>query len=163
MATLIDAPPGLEGVVVADTGIGDVRGDEGFFHYRGYSAPVLARTQPLEAVWHLVQRGHLPDAGELRAFSDEAAAQRRLDSALLDPLPALARTVTVSSAVRTARSLAGQDARAWLDLPPEARARDALRLTAIMPSLVAAVWRVRQGLPPVASQAGLGVAADYLQ
>ena len=38
MATVIDAPPGLEGVVVADTAIGDVRGDEGFFHYRGHPA-----------------------------------------------------------------------------------------------------------------------------
>jgi citrate synthase len=163
MATLIDAPPGLEGVVVADTGIGDVRGDEGFFHYRGYSAPVLARTQPLEAVWHLVQRGHLPDAGELRAFSDEAALQRRLDPSVVDALPAFARTGTVMAAVRTALSLAGQDARAWLDLAPEARAREAMWLTALMPSLVAAVWRVRQGQQPVASQAGLGAAADYLQ
>ena len=163
MATLIDAPPGLEGVVVADTAIGDVRGEEGFFHYRGYSAPALARTQPLEAVWHLVQRGNLPDAGELRAFAGETAALRRLDTPLLDALPALARTGTVMSAVRTALSLAGQDASAWLDLPPPARTREALRLTAIMPSLVAAVWRVRQGLQPVASQAGLGIAADYLQ
>ncbi len=30
----IDVPPGLEGVVVAETGLGDVRGEEGFFHYR---------------------------------------------------------------------------------------------------------------------------------
>lgn len=163
MATLIEAPPGLEGVVVADTGIGDVRGDEGFFHYRGYSAPVLARTQPLEAVWHLVQRGHLPDAGQLRAFREETAGLRRLDAPLLGALPALARRGTVMSAVRTALSLAGQDATAWLDVPPEARAREALRLTAIMPSLAAAVWRLRQGLQPVASQPGLGVGADYLQ
>jgi citrate synthase len=163
MATLIDAPPGLEGVVVADTGVGDVRGDEGFFHYRGYPAPALARTQPLEAVWHLVQRGHLPDTGQLRAFSDEAAALRRLDASLVGALAAVARTGTVMSAVRTALSLAGQGATAWLDLPTEARGREAMRLTAIMPSLVAAVWRVRQGLQPVASRAGLGVAADYLQ
>jgi citrate synthase len=38
-----------------------------------------------------------------------------------------------------------------------------MRLTALMPSVVAAVWPVRQGEQPVASQAGLGVAADYLQ
>lgn len=29
------AAPGLEGVAVAETTIGDVRGEEGFFHYRG--------------------------------------------------------------------------------------------------------------------------------
>jgi len=163
MATLIDAPPGLEGVVVADTTVGDVRGDEGFFHYRGYSAPVLARAQPLEAVWHLVQRGRLPDDAELRAFTEEAAAMRRLDPIVLHALPAIAMPGTPMSAVRTALSLAGQDARPWLDLTPDARASQAMRLTAIMPSLVAAVWRVRNGQAPVPSQAGLGVAADYLQ
>jgi citrate synthase len=72
---------------------------------------VLARAQPLEAVWHLVQRGHLRDAGELRSFSDEAASHRRLDSSVLDALPAFARMGTVMSALRTALSLAGQNAR----------------------------------------------------
>ena len=37
-----DVPAGLEGVVVAETTIGDVRGQEGFFHYRQYSAVDLA-------------------------------------------------------------------------------------------------------------------------
>lgn len=41
--------------------------------------------------------------------------------------------------------------------------REALRLTALMPSLVAAVWRLRQGQPVVPSDPSLGVAADYLQ
>ena len=37
-----DIPKGLEGVAVAETEIGDVRGKEGFFHYRQYSAVDLA-------------------------------------------------------------------------------------------------------------------------
>ena len=41
--TTIIAPRGLNGVVVAETAIGDVRGDEGFFHYRQYDATELAR------------------------------------------------------------------------------------------------------------------------
>src|SRR5918994_5605656 len=38
----IEAPPGLEGVIVAETEVGDVRGQEGFYHYRQYSAVELA-------------------------------------------------------------------------------------------------------------------------
>ncbi|MEO6570299.1 MAG: CBS domain-containing protein, partial [Ilumatobacteraceae bacterium] len=34
----VDVPRGLKGVVVADTEVGDVRGGEGFYHYRRYSA-----------------------------------------------------------------------------------------------------------------------------
>ena len=33
------APAGLKGVVVAETALGDVRGTEGFYHYRQYAAP----------------------------------------------------------------------------------------------------------------------------
>jgi len=41
--TMVDGlPAGLEGVVVADTRVGDVRGEEGFYHYRQYSAVELA-------------------------------------------------------------------------------------------------------------------------
>lgn len=32
--TPVDVPRGLSGVVVTDTALGDVRGREGFYHYR---------------------------------------------------------------------------------------------------------------------------------
>ncbi len=41
-----DVPEGLEGVVVAETTVGDVRGLEGFYHYRQYSAVDLAEEPP---------------------------------------------------------------------------------------------------------------------
>ena len=46
-----EVPKGLEGVVVADTTVGDVRGLEGFYHYRQYSAVDLAKSRPIEDVW----------------------------------------------------------------------------------------------------------------
>src|SRR6476469_3954425 len=55
---------GLKGVIVAETEIGDVRGLEGFYHYRQYSAVELARTHSVEEVWRLMLDGALPDAGE---------------------------------------------------------------------------------------------------
>src|SRR5688572_9646757 len=60
----IEAPPGLEGVIVAETEVGDVRGQEGFYHYRQYDAVELADKLPLEDVWHLLFDGHLPTAAE---------------------------------------------------------------------------------------------------
>jgi CBS domain-containing protein len=53
-------PAGLEGVVAAETAVGDVRGLEGFFHYRQYSATELAERRSLEDVWFLLFRGRLP-------------------------------------------------------------------------------------------------------
>ena len=38
-------------MVVTATDLGDVRGDEGFYHYRQYSAVELARTRSFADVW----------------------------------------------------------------------------------------------------------------
>lgn len=163
MATLIDVPAGLEGVVAASTTIGDVRGDEGFYHYRGHAAPELARHEPFEAVWHLVHHGRLPEAADLEAFRRETAALRTLSPDVLAALPHIAAAGAPMAALRTAVSLAGQDAGSWLTRSDEQRRRDGLRLTALMPTLVAALWRTRQGLEPLAPDPSLGVAADYLR
>src|SRR5215467_15165136 len=56
----LQAPKGLKGVIVADTELGDVRGLEGFYHYREYSAPELAATRTFEDVWYLLFEGRLP-------------------------------------------------------------------------------------------------------
>ena len=64
-----DVPAGLEGVVVAETTVGDVRGQEGFFHYRQYSAVDLAERRSLEDVWHLMFKGELPDAVASEQFA----------------------------------------------------------------------------------------------
>ena len=45
----MDVPPDLGGVPVALTETGDVLGKEGLYHYRGRSAPELARTVGFEA------------------------------------------------------------------------------------------------------------------
>src|SRR6266571_8634658 len=71
-----EAPAGLEGVVVAHTQIGDVRGLEGFYHYRQYDAIELNRRRTLEDVWHLLFRGHLPDRAERASFQREISSRR---------------------------------------------------------------------------------------
>ena len=64
-----DVPRGLKGVVVTETEIGDVRGLEGFYHYRQYSAIDLCEQRPLEDVWELLFDGALPTtAAEREAF-----------------------------------------------------------------------------------------------
>ena len=110
MSTLIDVPAGLNGVAVTDTSIGDVDGEAGFYHYRGHDATELARHESFEAVWHLVARGHLPDAGELAAFRAEVAAARRLPASLLPVLGPLATaTGPTLGRVRAAVSIAADE------------------------------------------------------
>src|SRR5690242_11661977 len=71
--TPVGVPRGLSGVVVTDTALGDVKGREGFYHYRQYSAVELAQTRGFEDVWHLLVHGELPDAANaaLRGLPEE--------------------------------------------------------------------------------------------
>jgi citrate synthase len=163
----IDVPRGLKGVVVTETSLGDVRGAEGFYHYRQYSAVELARTRTFEDVWHLMFHGALPDAGELAAFRTRTAALRHLPADVSAALPAIARSTALSgplAGLRTALSLAGASAgfRPLYDIDPERRRADALAACAAVPTLVTALHRLGRGLEPVEPRDDLPYAANYL-
>lgn len=163
----IDTPRGLKGVVVTDTTIGDVRGSEGFFHYRQYSAVDLARQRSLEDVWALLFDGALPDDVGRTAFAADVAARRALPSGFDRLLREVATEApgtgpldglrTVLSAVAAAEAFQPS-----YDLDVPALRRDALRIAAVTPTVVAALHRLGQGLDPVAPRSDLGHAANYL-
>ncbi len=161
----IDVPPGLKGVVAAETTIGDVRGLEGRFHYRDHDATELARHCALEEVWFLLTEGRLPDPDELAAFSGRLQTARTIPTTLLPALEVITDLGgPLLTRLRSALSLAAAHlgCRPVLDLDPDERRADALRLAALTPSLVAALWRLDQGLPLLERGEGLGHAADYL-
>jgi citrate synthase len=159
-----DLPRGLEGVVVAETSVGDVRGQQGFYHYRQYSAVDLAAERSLEDVWRLLFDGALPDREQSAAFTGEVAGLRALPPGLAGLLPALASTGSPLDALRTAVSLLGAE-QGWapgLDLDHEQRRAQALRLCAVVPTVLTAVHRLRHGLAPVPPRPDLSFAANYL-
>lgn len=164
---LIDVPAGLAGVRAADTALGDVRGSEGFYHYRQYSALDLARTRTLEDVWFLQFEGHLPDSAELVDFRAQIDELRDLPPQLADMLPALA-TAGSSSAMlprlRTALSMLAsiEGSRPVYGARPEDRRRDAMRVAAVTPTLLAGIYRLRRGESPLAPRPGLSAAAQWL-
>ena len=161
----IVAPPGLKGVIVADTSVGDVRGVEGFYHYRQYSAVDLAEQCPLEDVWRLMIDGSLPTTLVERArFTQEVSLLSTAPESVLAVLPAIAEVSEPLDGLRTALSLAAaqRGMRPNIDISPEQRRIDALYLCAITPTLLCALYRLRQGRRPVAARTDLGYAANYL-
>lgn len=166
-STSVDVPRGLAGVVVTDTELGDVRGLEGFYHYRQYSAVELAQTRDFEDVWHLLAHGELPDAARRAAFGERTAALRRLPDDVRAALPAIAAATGLSgplAGLRTALSLLGASLgfRPVYDIDAERRRDDSLAATAAVPTLLTALYRIGQGLEPVEPREDLGYAANYL-
>ncbi|MGM9444697.1 citrate synthase [Streptomyces murinus] len=164
---LVDVPRGLAGVVVTETEIGDVRGREGFYHYRQYSAVDLAVTRRFEDVWHLLVHGTLPDAERGAAFAAETAALRRLPEEVRASLPAIAAASRASgplAGLRTGLSLLGaaRGFRPLYDLDADRRRADTLAACAAVPTLLTALYRLGQGLEPVEPREDLPYAANYL-
>ena len=156
------APPGLKGLAVADTVLGAVRGEEGFYHYRQYDAAELARTRTLEDVWTLQIDGALPpdaavvDGGPLRALPEQVAEIVDAAAARLDDPMAVLRVGLLAVASAEGRG-------PLLDRTVLQRRDDALRLAAVVPTVLARHHRRRQGLEPVDPDAGLSHSEDYLR
>lgn len=165
-AALIEVPRGLTGVAAASTSVGDVDGEAGWFHYRQYDATGLARRHSLEEVWHLVTRGTLPDAPTLEAFAAETRPARAIPPATAAILPALAATgAPMMDLLRSALGVAGHE----LGITPSIDGSIAthetsmLRMTAMAPTIVAAIHRLGRGADPIAPDPTLDPARDYLR
>ncbi|WP_406151727.1 citrate synthase/methylcitrate synthase [Streptomyces sp. NBC_01012] len=163
----LDVPRGLAGVFVTDTALGDVRGREGFYHYRQYSAIELTENRSFEDVWYLMVHGDLPDRAASDGFTARTAGLRRLPAEVREALPSIARACVLSgplAGLRTALSLFGASAgfRPVYDIDADRRREDALAACAAVPTVLTALHRLGQGLEPVEPRDDLPFAANYL-
>ena len=167
MAQLLDVPPGLKGVAAAETAIGDVRGGEGFYHYRQYDAIQLSRQRTFEEVWYLLRDGELPSPRQLAAFTRRVATARALPRNVARVLPAvvaLSKEDQPLQALRAAFELMALDRclLPWIDIDDAALDDQAITTAAVFPTLVVALHRLKHGLHLVEPRADLGHAANYL-
>ncbi|MDQ2677905.1 MAG: citrate synthase [Actinomycetota bacterium] len=163
-AATTTSPEGLDGVVVAATEVGDVRGREGYYHYRQYSAVELAERRSFEDVWYLMVHGELPDAAQSAAFSASVSALRELPPGLDATVELAARHGDALAALRTVVSDLGARER-WApthDIDAEQIRHQSVMLGAVVPTILAAAHRRRAGLEPIAPRPDLGHAANYL-
>lgn len=164
MTPTMIAPPGLKGLVVADTSVGDVRGAEGFYHYRHYSAVEVAANQTFEAAWRLVLDGELPTDAELAAFSNDVRRRRGLPAALAEIMPQVAAaTRDPLDALRAAVAILGSSAsmQPTVDIDAATMRDNTLDIVAAVPTILAYAFRLQQGVVPIAPRSDLGHAANY--
>ena len=162
-----EIPRGLEGVVVAETDIGDVRGLEGFYHYRQYNAVELAEQRSIEDVWHLMLEGELPSRDERTAFMATVAPLREIPAEIQAALPTIAGVgpdAPPLDMLRTTLSLLGAHLgfRPSLDIDAAELKAQAMRVCATVPTLLTAIHRIQHGLEPIDPDPELAYAANYL-
>jgi len=153
---------GLEGVIAAPTAICDLDGVSGTLAYGGYDIAELAREATFEEVVYLLWHGQLPTRGQLDALAADLGANRAIPGQLVESMRLYPRPVNSMAALRAAVGQLGLYDPESEQLSPEALRRIALRLTAQMPTIVAAGQRIQEGKEPVAPRSELGHAANFL-
>ena len=154
-STALRAPDGLKGLVVADTAIGSVRGEEGFYHYRGRNAARLAATTSFEQIVGLLLE---IDDVESKLADARASVDDRLVPSIVggfDP-----RSGPLGPLV--SGLWAAVDNRPTVDLNHSERRAAALAAVAVTPVLLAGTTRRLSGLTSVAGDRHRTHAADYL-
>ena len=153
---------GLEGIIAAETRIGDVRGDVGQLIYCGYDINELAGKVSYEEVVHLLWHNRLPTAHELDRLTTALRAERELPQGVVDFISAAPKTAAPIDIMRTAVSMLGcyHTLRPGLDLPEQNQI--AIQLVAQISVIAAYFHRSRSGkdLPPIRKD--LGEAAHFL-
>ncbi|HYH85349.1 MAG TPA: citrate/2-methylcitrate synthase, partial [Pyrinomonadaceae bacterium] len=156
------SPAGLEGVVAAQSSIGDVDGVNGVLIYQGLNIHDLAEHATFEETIHLLWHGRLPKQDELEALQQGLAAAGKIPDEVLALMRSFPKDAEPMDSLRTAVSaLAFYDPRAR-DLTREGALATATRLTAQFPVLVACIERLRKGLEPIEPKAGLNLATNFL-
>ncbi|OBL11607.1 citrate synthase/methylcitrate synthase [Mycobacterium sp. 1245499.0] len=166
MSTVEDNQPriykGLAGVVVDTTAISKVVPETNSLTYRGYAVQDLAANCSFEQVAYLLWHGELPDEQQLALFSQRERAARRLNRSQLSLLTKLPETCHPMDVVRTFISSMGAEDPDEDDSSPSANYGKALRMFALLPTIVAADMRRRRGLDPIAPHSHMNYAQNFL-
>ena len=131
--TAVKVAKGLEGIVAAATQLSDVQGTEGILTYRGYNINDLAANSTFEETVDLLWYGVLPT-----------------------------RESTTMDVLRTVVSQLGLHDLEQADNSVSANVRKSIRLSAQMPTIVAAWHNIHQGREPIPPRNNLSHAANFL-
>lgn len=153
---------GLEGVVIADTRLSKVFGDIGKLIYCGYDIRDLAAHASFEEVIFLLWYGVLPTQQQLARLQERLRDEANLHPTVLEALKSYPTSAHPMAVLRTAVSQIGLNDPAAEDNSQDANYRKALRLTAKIPTIIAAWARLRKGNEPIAPRDDLGLAANFL-
>ncbi len=149
-------------LVMLRSGIAYIDENAGQLLYRGHNIHDIAERLSFEETVFLLWRGRLASGDEARAFADELATYRAVPEAVLDLLRITPAYAHPMAALRTAVSMLACVDPEQDEPSQEAHELQAKKMVAQLPTIVAAQHRIGQNLEPIAPDAELSHAANYL-
>ena len=153
---------GLQGVIAAPSAICFIDGNAGRLVYRGYEITDLVGKVSFEETAYLLWDEKLPNTGELAGLKRELGENTSLPPHVMAVLKAMPATTQVMDVLRTACSALSSLDPDLTSNDPAPNRRKSVRLTAQLPTIVAAFHRLRNGKAPVAPDPKLSIAANFL-
>jgi citrate synthase len=153
---------GLEGIVAFSSRKSFIDGAKGELIYAGYNIEVLAENATFEEVCFLLWHERLPKSDELKELNNLLTSQREVPDTVYSYLKGTSVKAEPMSVLRTATSMLADTDVDALDNSPEANLRKSIRLTAKMPTIIAAYDRIRNGLDPVEPLPDEGTSYNFL-
>ncbi|MBL4817918.1 MAG: citrate synthase [Deltaproteobacteria bacterium] len=161
MTQWIVAEKGLQNIVVDQTALSLVEGQQGILIYRGYHIDEMAKCS-FEEVCHLFLCGSLPSSAELDRFDSALKSERIVDSRVLEYIAAAAKADVPMAILRTAVSMLSAKMNLADASNAEALRKNAIALIAKTTTLAAAIARAKKGQPAVQPDPALSHAANFL-
>jgi citrate synthase len=153
---------GLRGVVAASSSIGDVDGERGVLIYEGIDIHELAKNSTFEEVVFLLWHGRLPKRAELDELKRSLANCYELPDEITELMRRFPRDADPIDTLRTTVSALDFYDHTARDTSREASLKTATRLTAQLPTIVAAIDRLRNNLEPIKPKKDCNIATNFL-
>ena len=153
---------GLEGVIALESELSLVDGQAGELVYRGYHIHDLAEHTTFEEVVYLLWNRKLPNRAELEELTAALQAERDIPAEVIGLLLSTPKDAESSAVLRTAVSQLSLFDEEAADPSPDANYRKSIRMTAKMPTILAAFDRIRKGLEPISPTKDGSLAREFL-
>ncbi len=160
----VEFPKGMEGVIASESRKSYVNGIEGKLYYEGISIHDLAENSTFEETFFLLLYDRLPTEEELATLNARMVQYRNLPTEVYELIERVSAGYLAKpmSVMRTAVSMTSLFDEAAEEESELAFEREAIKLTSRMATIVAAIDRVRRGLPIIQPRADLSHAANFL-
>ena len=151
---------GLEGVVAATSTICSIV--EGSLTYRGYNIDDLAEHSTFEEVAYLLWFGKLPTLSELECLKQQLSQYASIPDELISYIKLYPQDVNMMSGLRSAVSALALYDECANRMTRPANELKAIQLQAKLPTIIAAMARIRKGKQPLAPLKEAGIAENFL-